>query len=140
MAKVLYPTIANLSRSERDNMNRRLKRLIRKRQVDLIISTLVSEWDIPTEEAKKYASTLCKNNKARDLTDKRSSSPPNLSKNKKSDLMQITADRGGTLQEVMEIGIRRGMTRNAAIEKARRLLGEKQKTPYVQFVQGGAPK
>jgi hypothetical protein len=40
----------------------------------------------------------------------------------------------------MEIGIRRGMTRNAAIEKARRLLGEKQKTPYVQFVQGGAPK
>jgi len=140
LAKVLYPTIGNLSRSDRDQMNRRLKRLIRKRQVDLIISTLVSEWDIPTEEAKKYTSTLCKNNKARDLTDKRSSSPPNLSKNKKSDLMQITADRGGTLQEVMEIGIRRGMTRNAAIEKARRLLGEKQKTPYVQFVQGGAPK
>lgn len=140
MAKVLYPTIANLSRSERDHMNRRLKCLIRKRQVDLIISTLVSEWDIPSEEAKKYAFTLCKNNTARDLNDKRSSLQPNLSKKKKSDLMQITADKGGTLQEVMEIGIRRGMTRNAAIEKARRLLGEKQKSPYVQFVQGGAPK
>ena len=140
MAKVLYPTIANLSQSDRDHMNRRLKRLIRKRQVDLIISTLVSEWDIPTEEAKKYALTLCKNNKASDLTYKRSSSQPNLLKKKKSDLMKITADKGGTLQEVMEIGIRRGMTRNAAIEKARRLLGEKQKSTYVQFVQGGAPK
>ena len=124
-------------------MNRRFKRLIKKRQVNTIVSILVSEWNIPIEEARKYATTVCKNNKAKDLKDlkvTRDMSPRLPSKNGKKDLMQITADRGGTLEEVTEIGIRRGMTRNAAIEKARRLIGKKRAMPFTRFVQGGAPK
>ena len=81
-----------------------------------------------------------KNNRADDL--KGAAVPPSQagSKKKKTDLMQVIADKGGTLKEVTEIGIRRGMTRDAAIEKARKMMGKKHKTTFVRFVQGGAPK
>lgn len=140
LAKQMYPTISRLSRSARDDMRRRLKRLIRKKQVDKIISTLMSEWDVPIAEARDYAITVCKDNRADDL--KGAAVPPSQagSKKKKTDLMQVIADKGGTLKEVTEIGIRRGMTRDAAIEKARKMMGKKHKTTFVRFVQGGAPK
>ena len=138
MAKFVYPKIAKLTRSERNRMNDLVKLLAKNKEVGKITFLLKSEWKIPHAEAEKYAQNVCWQSKSEISSDDQRK--PFSAKTKKTDLMQITADRGGTLQEVMEIGIRRGMTRNAAIEKARRLLGEKQKTPYVQFVQGGAPK
>ena len=138
MAKFVYPKIAKLTRSERNRMNDLVKSLAQNKEIGKIISLLKSEWQIPHAEAQKYAQNVCKQFKSDNLSNNQKLSAS--SKTKKNDLMQVTADRGGTLQEVMEIGIRRGMTRNAAIEKARKLLGKKFKTPYVQFVQGGAPK
>jgi hypothetical protein len=119
-------------------MNDLVKSLAQNKEIGKIISLLKSEWQIPHAEAQKYAQNVCKQFKSDNLSNNQKLSAS--SKTKKNDLMQVTADRGGTLQEVMEIGIRRGMTRNAAIEKARKLLGKKFKTPYVKFVQGGAPK
>ena len=138
MAKFVYPKIAKLTRSERNRMNDLVKSLAQNKEIGKIISLLKSEWQIPHAEAQKYAQKVCRHSKSNNLSNNQKL--PASSKTKKNDLMQVTADRGGTLQEVMEIGIRRGMTRNAAIEKARKLLGKKFKTPYVQFVQGGAPK
>ena len=139
LAKFVYPKIAKLTRSERKRMNDLVKSLAQNKEVGKIISLLQSEWQIPHAEAEKYAQNVCRHSKSANLSDKKRVPISPKTKNK-TDLMQITADRGGSLQEIMEIGIRRGMTRNAAIEKARRLLGKKYKTPYVQIVQGGAPK
>lgn len=138
MAKFVYPKIAKLTRSERNRMNDLVKSFAQNKEIGKIILLLKSEWQIPHAEAQKYAQNVCRHSKSENLSQKQKLSVS--TKTKKNDLMQITADSGGTLQEVMEIGIRRGMTRNAAIDKARRLLGKKFKTPYVQFVQGGAPK